>query len=91
MERAGLIEYNDQKGTIQLLGIPPEVRYHLEFVEKHDIPWSVYYLILSGAGIFLSLVFKNLLAATLSVSFLSRSLINWIQTRKNVKSEINHV
>ena len=81
MENAGLIKYDRVTDTVHLLELPAEFRYHLEVVEKHDVPWSVYYLTLSLLGVALSLVLGNFLAVVLSLCFLAAALVHAYQTR----------
>ena len=80
MERAGLIRYDRANGTVYLLKLPRELRYYLEIVEKGDIPWNVYYLVLSIVGMSVSLIFRNLLACVISLCFLISSIFHVHQT-----------
>lgn len=81
MESAGLIQYDRVTSTVHLLELPSEFRYYLEIVEKHDIPWSLYYLILSGLGVGFSMFLGNFLAIVLSLCFLTAALVHTYQTR----------
>lgn len=47
MEECGLIEYDQDRGTIELNGAAQEVQMHLEYVPANDIPWCYHYLGLS--------------------------------------------
>jgi len=47
MSRAGLVEYDRGDDIIRLL--PKGKHYYLETTEKGDVPWCVYYLIISFA------------------------------------------
>lgn len=88
MEGAGLIEYNETTGTVRLLELPKDIRYRLEVVEKGDIPWSEYYLLLSLLGLAAGLVLRNFLAVILALCFLVAAIIHTSQTR-GVLSMIN--
>lgn len=57
MQTAGLIEYDRESDALHLLDLPRSYRYHLETVEKGDLPWCLYYLTLSTVGIFSGLLF----------------------------------
>ena len=81
MRSAGLIEYDQVTDTVHLLELPPEFRYYLEAVERRDIPWGLYYLVLSAFGVVVSLVLGNFLAVALASSFVVAALIHASQTR----------
>jgi DNA-binding transcriptional ArsR family regulator len=49
MRRAGLVEYDKEKDIIRLL--PKGNHYYLETTKRGDIPWCVYYLVLSFAQV----------------------------------------
>ena len=49
MRRAGFLEYDRGKDLIRLL--PKGKHYYLETTERGDVPWCVYYLVLSFAQI----------------------------------------
>jgi DNA-binding transcriptional ArsR family regulator len=53
MHRAGVVDYDRDRGYVELAGSADALRIHLEVVERNDIPWSVFYLGLAGlfAGI----------------------------------------
>ena len=57
MEQAGLIEYNRHNDALHLLDLPETYQYHLEAVEKGDLPWCLYYLTLSTVGLASSIAF----------------------------------
>jgi hypothetical protein len=80
MRSAGLIEYDRVTDTVHLLELPPEFRYYLEAVERRDIPWGFYYLVLSVFGVVVSLVLGNFLAVVLASSFVVAALIHVSQT-----------
>jgi len=82
MEEAGLINYDPQQSVIQLNRLPSELKYYLEVVEEGDIPWSVYYLILSSVGLAVGLILGNFLASVLSTLILFTSVF---QLRKTYK------
>jgi hypothetical protein len=82
MEEAGLIKYDPQQSVIQLNRLPSELKYYLEVVEEGDIPWSVYYLILSSVGLAVGLILGNFLASVLSTLILFTSVF---QLRKTYK------
>ena len=57
MKQAGLIEYDRHTDALRLLDLPETYQYHLEAVEKGDLPWCLYYLTLSAVGLVSSIVF----------------------------------
>ena len=50
MDKAGIVEYHNNRGEIELTDEAQEVEYYLERVPARDIPWSEYYLGLSAVG-----------------------------------------
>lgn len=50
LEEAGIIEYEHLRGEIELTDRAEEVQMYLEYVPKHDIPWSEYYLGLAAVS-----------------------------------------
>ena len=54
MRRAGFLEYDRGKDIIRLL--PKGKHYYLETTEKGDVPWCMYYLVLSFAQILSGLI-----------------------------------
>jgi len=77
MKMAGLIEYDRTADALHLIKLPRNYRYHLEAVEKGDLPWCLYYLTLSMAGIFCSLLsaaYTNFWAGSLLTIIVSASL-----------------
>jgi len=54
MSRAGLIEYDKEKDILRLL--PKGKHYYLETTERGDIPWCVYYLVISFIQIISGLI-----------------------------------
>ena len=53
---AGIIEYDRSRGTVTLTEDAHEVQMYLEYVPAHDIPWSQYYVGLTGIGATLTLL-----------------------------------
>jgi hypothetical protein len=79
MQRAGLIKYDPVNNIVHLMEFSPEFRYYLEVIEKGDISWSLYYLILSLLGVTISLVLSNLLAGIIAICFLLAAIIHTSQ------------
>lgn len=55
LEHLGIIEYDKHNDVIKLLHNAEKVTLHMEVVKKGDVPWSIYYLLMSGlslAGVF---------------------------------------
>jgi len=85
---AGLVEYDRESDTLRLINLPRSYRYHLEAVEKGDVPWCLYYLALSAAGIFSGLLSAaythfwtgSLLTVILSAILLASSLLHTART-----------
>lgn len=50
MADAGVVEYDNDRGRVTLTDDAREVELYLERVPRRDIPWSEYYLGLSGVG-----------------------------------------
>jgi predicted house-cleaning noncanonical NTP pyrophosphatase (MazG superfamily) len=50
MEDVGILEYDNDRGHIELTENAREVELYLERVPQRDIPWSEYYLGLSAVG-----------------------------------------
>ena len=44
MDRVGVIEYDDDRGTVELAEAAQNLRVYLEVVPEKAIPWSEYYL-----------------------------------------------
>jgi hypothetical protein len=57
MRLAGIVEYDVGADTLRLIDLPPDYRCLLEFVERGDVPWCLYYLALSVAGILSGLLY----------------------------------
>jgi hypothetical protein len=82
MEEAGLIKYDPQMSVLQLNKLPSELKYYLEVVEEGDIPWSMYYLILSSVGLAVGLILQNYLASALASLIVLTSLFQLKKTYK---------
>ncbi len=50
MDDAGIVEFNKNRGTVTPTPALEDVEVYLEVVQGQDIPWSEYYLGLSGVG-----------------------------------------
>lgn len=44
MDECGLVEYDSDRGTIELTAAAERARMYLEYVPEHDIPWCYHYL-----------------------------------------------
>jgi hypothetical protein len=85
---AGLVEYDRETDALRLIDLPSSYRYHLEAVEKGDVPWCLYYLTLSVVGIFSGLFFAaythfwagSLLTVILSVSLFVSAVFHTART-----------
>lgn len=51
MDRAGIVEYDKNRGTIEPTAALEDVDVYMDVVEGKEIPWSEYYLGLSGVAI----------------------------------------
>lgn len=69
MESLGIIAYNKEKDTVELLQASQDFDIYLETVNKEDIPWSQFYL---GLSIF----------ASISSFTIFLGLIKWISSYK---------
>ncbi len=69
MENMGIVAYNRDQDTVELLPASQEFDIYLETVNKGDIPWSQFYL---GLSIF----------ATVSGFLIVAGLIKWIPSSK---------
>ncbi len=76
LEAENIIEFVRGEGRIVMLHLPEDVRMHLEKVEKGDIAWSYYYLLLSLITLSASLYLVNFLGAVISLLFTFSSLLN---------------
>lgn len=60
MDKAGLITYDDEAGTVDLAGPIADTDVYIEVVPERDLPWDLYYLGLSVAnGVLLALVYLD--------------------------------
>lgn len=50
LDEAGIVEYEHLRGEVELTDRARHVQMYLEYVPEDDIPWSDYYLGLSGVG-----------------------------------------
>lgn len=91
---AGVIEYDRNRGEVELTDGAREVRMYLEYVPEHDIPWSQCYLGLSAVGATITLLawysvfpFADLagttLAAILVAMFATSAVVHTYYTRHN--------
>ena len=48
LDKTGIVNYEHQRGEVELTDQAREVQLYLEHVPKNDIPWSEYYLGLSA-------------------------------------------
>jgi len=48
MDDYGFVEYDPDRGTVELTESAEQARMYLEYVPEHDIPWCYHYLGLSG-------------------------------------------
>lgn len=88
MSLTGIVEYDAGADTLRLIGLPPDYRYLLEFVERGDVPWCLYYLALSVAGILSGLLYAayggfsvgSLLILIFSALVLASSLLHTSRT-----------
>ena len=55
MDEAGILEFNKDRGLVEPTASLNDIEVYMEVVQGNEIPWSVYYLGLSGVA--LSLVF----------------------------------
>lgn len=51
MDEAGVVEFDDREGTVEIGPAAEDLDVYLEVVEGNDIPWSVFYLGLSGLNL----------------------------------------
>ena len=56
MDEKGIVDFDEQTGLVELDEAVEDVDIYLEVTEKHDLPWSVYYLGLAAiSSIFVTL------------------------------------
>jgi hypothetical protein len=54
MDNAGVVEFNKNRGTIEPTPALKDVDLYMDVVEGKEIPWSTYYLGLSGVAVALT-------------------------------------
>jgi len=54
MDETGVVEFDQRAGTVALTDAAAELDIYLEVVDRYDIPWSFYYMGLSGIGLVLA-------------------------------------
>ncbi|MBB6646629.1 DUF7344 domain-containing protein [Halobellus ruber] len=54
MDRAGVVEFNKNRGVIEPTPAVEDVDLYMDVVEGKEIPWSSYYLGLSGVAVVLT-------------------------------------
>jgi hypothetical protein len=54
MDRAGVVEFNKNRGVIESTPAVEDVDLYMDIVEGKEIPWSTYYLGLSGVAVALT-------------------------------------
>ena len=90
----GLIEYDRDRGTIELNGAAEEVQMHLEYVPADDIPWCYHYLGLAAvSGALVALAWTGVypfgglsglaLAGIVVVSFGLSAVVHTVYTKRN--------
>lgn len=99
MDAYNLLEYDADRGTVELTDAAEEAKMYLEYVPKHDIPWAVHYLGITAllAGILVLNVFEAypfdgldgtmIAALTLLVVGVSAG-VHALYTRKNKLEDI---
>jgi hypothetical protein len=50
MDDAGVVDFDKNRGTVEPTDALGDVEVYMDVVRGHEIPWSVYYLGLSGVG-----------------------------------------
>jgi hypothetical protein len=50
MDEAGIVDYDDDAGTVELTSAIANTNVYMEVVPEEDIPWDLYYLGLSAAN-----------------------------------------
>lgn len=50
MNKTGAVEYDQRTGEVDITNAAKELDVYLEVVDRYDIPWSFYYIGLSGIG-----------------------------------------
>lgn len=91
LERAGIIKYDEYTNTVHLHELSGEFSYFLEVIENRDVPWSVYYLVLSTVGFTIGLALGDIYALSLSACFIVASLVHTRQTYSTVNESLTRV
>lgn len=86
LEREGIVRYDRNSGKIILINLPEGLDLYAETVGKFDVPWSVYYLLLSILMLFLGLFFQNFALVVASTIFMISSLVNILSQKIKIKS-----
>ena len=55
MDDAGVVDYDKNRGVVEPTDSLDDIEVYMEVVQKNEIPWSVYYLGLSGVAVSLML------------------------------------
>jgi len=50
MDEKGIVEFDERAGVVELGDDASEVDIYLEVTDRYDVPWSLYYLGLTGVG-----------------------------------------
>ena len=56
LDDVGIIQYDRSRGHVEMTDAAREAQLYLEYVPAKDIPWSLYYLGLTGVGVLLYLL-----------------------------------
>jgi hypothetical protein len=51
MEEYGFLEFDQQRGTVRLSDAASDTNFYIDSLTDGDIPWGVYYLVLSGLSL----------------------------------------
>jgi len=62
LEKAGIVSFDPHTKEIQLLKIPENVSVYMNLLDKKDISWKMYYMILSSVGVIGSLAISQWIA-----------------------------
>jgi hypothetical protein len=93
MDDHGVIEFDDDRGTVTLTSDASQLSVYLDVVPHDDIPWSRYYLglgvfgigvwTLVGLGVFpFSVVPEAVVGTVLLASFVASALVHTTHTRR---------
>ncbi|WP_331233391.1 DUF7344 domain-containing protein [Natronorarus salvus] len=95
LDEYDIVEYDARRGEVELTEGAREVQMYLEYAPRNDVPWSHYYLGLSGVAALLTLVtwagvgpFAGLaglsLAGILVALFATSAVVHTYQSRMNL-------